>query len=93
MKIMIIFAVLSFFTLCVSCEKDENYRAFLYQNRNDLTQHIESGPFKSAEEARSWIYSNVSRLNLSEGVFDYEIGRNCSKESGFTLWVCEDTFR
>ena len=90
---ILIFSVMILFLCLSSCLKEDTYRAFLYPNKNDLYQHIEEGPFDSAQGARSWIFYQVEQLGLPPGSYDYEIGKNCKKRDFGSIWVCEDTFR
>ena len=72
-----------------SCSSSDKYRVFVYPNRNDLTNHIEAGEFDSVDAARDVAKEQMRRYPNC----DYEIGKNCEKRSGSSLWICEETFR
>ena len=62
---------------------------FVYPNKSDLTVHREFGPYKSEKEARTQARSKMAKY--PDG--DYEIGKNCKKRTGSSLWICDETIR
>lgn len=74
------------------CFKDE-WSGFVYPNKNDLTEHINIGTYKSLEECRASAVSALNKISpISVG--DYECGLNCESRSGMgDVKVCEKTER
>ena len=64
--------------LLVGCSGKEEWRGFLYPNRDDLTTHVEIGTFGSLEQCRDAVRANKA---YSENA-DYECGLNCRDELG-----------
>ena len=80
-------------SLAVSgCFKEE-WEGFVYPNKNNLSEHINIGSYKSLKECR---VSAINALNKISSVSagDYECGLNCeSKSSMGGIKVCEKTER
>lgn len=71
----------------------EEWEGFVYPNKNNLSEHINIGSYKSLEECRA---SAVNALNKISSVSagDYECGLNCESRSGMGgINVCEKTAR
>ena len=74
------------------CFKEE-WEGFVYPNKNNLSEHINIGSYKTLEECRA---SAINVLNKTSSVAagDYECGLNCESESGISGFkVCEKTER
>ncbi len=71
----------------------ETWSGFLYPNKEDLTRHLETGPFKSLADCRSAAIISLSTTTTPPG--DYECGRNCKTDRGLgpLVKVCEVTER
>ena len=64
----------------------EEWTAFAYPDKNDLTVHKEFGPFESLEACRD---AAMAAIDINRG--DYECGLNC--EAGSYPLICEKTLR
>lgn len=76
----------------IGCFKEE-WEGFVYPNKNNLTEHINIGTYKSLEACRA---SAIDALNKtsSASAGDYECGLNCELRSGMSgIKVCEETER
>ena len=73
----------------LACSGGDDFRLFVYPNKDDLTVHREFGPYESVKEARTQARNQMAKY--TDG--DYEIGKNCKKNAGSSLWVCDETFR
>ena len=72
---------------------EEEWRGFVYPNRNDLTQHREVGAYGSLEECRSAAIAAIDAAGWG-GRADYECGLNCKAKLGPSgPLVCERTER
>ena len=74
------------------CFKEE-WEGFVYPNKNDLTEHINIGTYKSLEECRASAVRALNKISsLTAG--DYECGLNCESNSDFgDIKVCEKSER
>lgn len=74
------------------CFKEE-WEGFVYPNKNNLSEHINIGSYKSLEECRASALNALNKISsVSEG--DYECGLNCESRSGMGgIKVCEKTER
>jgi hypothetical protein len=75
--------------LLASCGSNDDYRLFVYPSKHDLSVHREFGPYKSMDEARDEAATQMTKYPRG----DYEIGKNCRKREGISLWVCEETVK
>lgn len=74
----------------------QEWRGFVYPNKNDLSKHIEVGIFDSLEKCRN---ASLGKLNILgkryEG--DYECGLNCRPLKNFDgtsdMSICDETQR
>jgi hypothetical protein len=71
----------------------ESWSGFLYPNKDDLTRHLETGPFKTLADCRSAAIISLSTTTTPPG--DYECGLNCRTDAGLgpSIKVCEVTER
>ena len=70
------------------CFKKE-WEGFVYPNKNNLSEHINIGSYKTLEECRA---SAINALNKTSSVAtgDYECGLSCESKSGISGFkVCE----
>lgn len=68
------------------------WEGFVYPNRNDLTNHIGIGSYKSLEECRASALQALGKVSsLERG--DYECGLNCKADGSGGLKVCEETLK
>jgi len=85
--------VLAFILLATGCTQE--WRGFVYPNKNDLGRHIELGKFDSLEKCRNAAVGKLVKLgDRSKG--DYECGLNCRpvrNYDGSTDNICEKTER
>ncbi len=74
------------------CFKEE-WEGFVYPNKNNLSEHINIGSYKSLEERRASAINALNKISsMSAG--DYECGLNCESRSGMDgIKVCEKTER
>jgi hypothetical protein len=91
MKLRLITAI-AVTLLLAGCFKEE-WEGFVYPNKNNLSEHINIGIYKSLEECRASALNTLQRVSsISAG--DYECGLNCEFRSGMgSLKVCEKTER
>jgi hypothetical protein len=74
------------------CFKEE-WEGFVYPNKNNLSEHINIGSYKSLEECRASAINALNRVS-SVSAGDYECGLNCdSRSSTGGIKVCEKTER
>lgn len=74
------------------CFKEE-WEGFVYPNKNNLSEHINIGSYKSLEECRASAINALNKIS-SVSAGDYECGLNCeSKSSMGGIKVCEKTER
>jgi hypothetical protein len=71
----------------------DEWEGFVYPNKNNLTEHINIGVFKSLESCRAAALKKLSQVSsIEEG--DYECGLNCGFRDGMgDLRVCKKTER
>ncbi len=67
------------------------WKGTYYPDPGYLEEHIDSPVYSTIEECRDWVRNQVPRYNPSGRGFDYECGKNCKIEEGFTSLVCEET--
>ncbi len=60
----------------------QEWRGFVYPNKNDLSKHIEVGKFDSLEKCRN---ASLGKLNIMGKRYDgdYECGLNCRPLKNF----------
>lgn len=74
------------------CFKEE-WEGFIYPNKNNLSEHINIGTYKSLEECRASAINALNKIS-SVSAGDYECGLNCkSKSSMVGIKICERTER
>jgi len=74
------------------CFKEE-WEGFVYPNKNNLSEHINIGSYKSLEECRASAINALNKIS-SVSAGDYECGLNCESRSGMDgIKVCEKTER
>jgi len=86
--IIVIFATIYFLFF-----NKETWEGFYYPDEADLTKHIQSPKFKTIDECRSWVNSQVFIYNPSGEGFDYECGKNCRFNKDYQLYICKETIR
>lgn len=85
-----IIIVLSF--MVSGCLKEE-WEGFVYPNKNNLSEHISIGSYKSLEECRISAINVLNKIS-SVSAGDYECGLNCKSKSDMGgLKICEETSR
>lgn len=69
------------------------WEGFVYPSKDDLTNHIGIGSYKSLEDCRASAMRALAKVSsLERG--DYECGLNCQPDGGpGGLKVCEDTLK
>lgn len=72
---------------------NNNWIGFYYPDENNLSQNIQSPAYKTIEECRNWVDSQVSIYNPSGYGYDYECGKNCKKDNNSDLYICKETIR
>lgn len=71
----------------------EEWEGFVYPNKNNLSEDIYLGAYKSLEECRASAISSLKKIS-SASAGDYECGLNCESESDMgDIKVCEKTER
>ncbi|MBU4479899.1 hypothetical protein KKG48_00440 [Patescibacteria group bacterium] len=70
---------------------NDNWIGFYYPDKNDLTEYKQSQKYKTVEECRDWVDSQVSIYNPNDEVYDYECGKNCKKDGSSDLYICKET--
>ncbi len=70
----------------------EKWRGFFYPDKDNLSNHVETGLFDSLEECRDATTAYAEDLGIPRSRYDYECGLNCKAEdSTGGLYVCEET--
>lgn len=87
-------ALLVLALLITGCTQE--WRGFVYPNKNDLSKHIELGKFDSLERCRNAAIDKLWGLgDRSNG--DYECGLNCrplkNPDGSIDINICEKTER
>jgi len=84
------FILMLFLTLVtVGCSQD-SWEGYVYPDRGNLPDHLYVGEFQTLEACRDAATTKLKQIGvLSRG--DYECGKNCRTESGFTVRICEET--
>lgn len=80
-------------SLAISGCFNEEWEGFVYPNKNNLSEHIDIGSYKTLEECR---VSAINALNRTSSVADgdYECGLSCESRNGMSGYkVCEKTER
>jgi hypothetical protein len=88
----LLFLFISF--LFAGCSQE--WRGFVYPNKNDLSKHIEIGKYESLEKCRDASLHKLSSMGKRlDG--DYECGLNCRPLKNFDgssdMSICEKTER
>ena len=83
--VMVIVAVLYGLRNCSQQIEDE-WRGFLYPDRDNLRDSVELGVFESLEVCRDAARSHSEFVQLNS---DYKCGLNCKSRDG--MFVCEET--
>jgi hypothetical protein len=74
------------------CFKNE-WEGFVYPNKNNLSDNINIGVYKSLEECRASAINALTKIS-SVSAGDYECGLNCEVRSSMNgIKVCEKTER
>lgn len=73
--------------------KKETWVGFYYPDVSDLTKSIQSPTFKSLDECRVWVNSQVHLYNPSGEGYDYECGKNCRFDKDYQVYICKETIR
>lgn len=73
----------------------DEWRGFLYPDRNDLSIVRDTGLFESLEQCSAATISYARQLNLPHDQIDWECGLNCKSDPNKYggLLVCEETAR
>lgn len=83
-----------FALLLTGCSQE--WKGFVYPNKNDLTKHIELGTFDSLEKCRNSAINLMSKLG-DRSKQDYECGLNCrpmkNLDGTSDMNICEKTER
>ena len=86
---LILFAI-----LISGCSQE--WKGFVYPNKNDLTKHIELGTFDSLVKCRDSALNLMSKLG-DRTKQDYECGLNCrpmkNYDGTYDISICEKTER
>ena len=70
------------------------WTGYLYPNKYDLTQHVETGAYESLENCRAATLAEAWRRGFTANQIDYECGLNCKlSDTGSGLSICEETKR
>lgn len=74
------------------CGEADEWVGFLYPNKNNLSQHIETGTYATIKECRRDIVTYAHDVGFRG--YDYECGLNCEHQDGMgSIMVCEETSR
>ncbi|MGJ0515371.1 MAG: hypothetical protein ACR65O_06405 [Methylomicrobium sp.] len=74
------------------CLKDE-WEGFIYPNKDNLSEHITIGSYKSLEECRTSAISALNKISsVSSGDYECELGCELRSDMG-GIKVCEKTER
>ncbi|MFA7654334.1 MAG: hypothetical protein WCX97_04885 [Candidatus Magasanikbacteria bacterium] len=73
--------------------KGERWQGYYYPNEDNLAYNLQSPEFKSLEECRFWVNSQVAIYNPAGYGYDYECGKNCKFNKDFEAYVCKETIK
>jgi len=76
----------------VTAGSEDEWRAFVYPDRNSLARHVEARPFRSLQACRDAAPAPI-QANGWAGRADYECGLNCKGKLGGWPPVCDETRR
>lgn len=85
-----IFLTLSLALFLSGCS--DNWQATVYPNKNNLKVYKNLGTFSSLEECRSACLEYLEEIHASNRG-DYECGKNCKYDSGYDMYICEETLK
>lgn len=89
-SILFCFIVMLLFGIS-GCSSSDNWRGYIYPDKDHLTEDVFIGEFDSLESCRARALSELEKINaLDSG--DYECGLNCRKDD-YGLEVCKETLR
>lgn len=69
----------------------EEWHGFVYPNKNDLSNHVDIGIYKSLKECRDSALNTLNKIS-QVSIGDYECGLNCKSSSG-DFRICDKTER
>lgn len=90
MRIALSIAALA--ALVASCDdRPRTWQAYVYPDRNDLTQVLEMGSFKTFEQCQQAAINSLRTLGLADAG-DYECGYRCGPDERYGgINVCKET--
>ena|SRR3989344_7500709 len=71
--------------------KKDEWISFFYPNKEDPKTFTQSPTLDNLDDCRKWADNTKQELNLIEGTYKYECGKNCVIDSGSKLYKCEET--
>lgn len=82
--------LLAFAAVLPGCFFEEEWMAFVYPNANDLSVHIELGPFRNFAECQAAAIGNLRGKGLAK-TGDYECGLDCEYDPDWQASICAET--
>jgi len=73
--------------------KKDEWIGFFYQNKSDLASFTQSPVFSNLDECRKWTNKTISELNLIEGTYSYECGKNCTFTQTSSSYTCKEILK
>lgn len=75
---------------CFGDDKEENWTAFIYPDKNDTKKFVKSPvTFKTLEECKKISILEIKEQNL-EGIAFFKCGLNCTFHEGMKTEVCQE---
>ena len=76
--------------LGVDCSQEDRWEGYVYPDQGNLLRQVFVGEHTTLEACRVAALTTLHRLHaVTRG--DYECGKNCRSEPGFTVRLCETT--
>jgi len=76
----------------ILCGCSDNWQATVYPNKNNLKAYKHLGTYSSLGECRRACLVYLEDINASNKG-DYECGKNCKYDSGYDMYICEETLK
>lgn len=73
--------------------KKDEWIGFFYTNKEDLNSLTQSPVFSDFAQCREWANKTISELNLIEGTYRYECGRNCIFNQNPSSYTCKEVLK
>lgn len=68
--------------------KKDKWTGVFYEKKEEA-EFIKSGTFNTSDECLNWAKDMTKKLNLIEGTYRYECGKNCQFSENLSKYKCE----